>query len=219
MPPKTPERRYSNKPVRKLRLPKIALIKRKGLFEEYPYVFLAAIFIGVAILGKAGSMSGFNAVVAGAWIAAFVWFATQLRGYFAQKSKAANEKRTVTQTEEQTTVPQGPPLLPPGMKPMIGLQWPVKPGARPAWPRLPKEKRTQPGARASISKAASTPQEQPVQKPSVQAPPVPGPPNRVPSEEPAERKEGFVYERPTLPERKPRLPHNWPKPRKPKPKR
>jgi len=217
MPPKTPERRYSNKPVRKLRLPQIALIKRKGLFAEYPYAFLAAIFLGVAILGKAGGMSGFNAMVAGAWIAAFVWFATQLRGYFAEKSKGANEKATATQTEEQTTAPKGP-LLPPGMKPMIGPQWPVKPGARPAWPGLPKEKQTQPDAQTSISKAVSMPQEQEVQKAGVQAPPVPGPPNRVPSTEAAEGKEGFVYERPTLPDRKPRLPHNWPKPRK-KPKR
>jgi hypothetical protein len=219
MPSKTPERRYTTKPVRKLRLPQIALIQRKGLFEEYPYIFLTVIFIGVAVLGKAGGLSGFNAVVAGAWIAAFVWFATQLRGYFAEKSKAANEETTVTQTEEQTAAPKEPPPLPPGMKPMIGPQWPLKPGARPAWPGLPKEKRTQPGAPTSISKTPSAPQEQPVRKPTVQAPSVPGPPNRVPGAEPAERKEGFVYERPTLPDRKPRLPHNWPKPRKRKPKR
>jgi hypothetical protein len=75
------------------------------------------------------------------------------------------------------------------MKPMIGLQWPVKPGARPSWPKLPKEQLP-----------AAQPQAiQPLAATSAQ----------IPEPNSNEKKRAFVYERPTLPDRKPKLPHNW----------
>src|SRR5437867_6685341 len=72
------------------------------------------------------------------------------------------------------------------MKPMIGPQWPMRPGSRAVWPKLPKEQPTT---------AAPSP------TPAVQL-------NQT-SETNAEKKRRFVYERPTLPDRAPKLPNNW----------
>src|SRR5437899_13078093 len=93
MPPKSPQSNYSKRPLRRLRLPKIVPRKTKGLFEEYFYSILVVIFVVVAILGKAGGLSGFDALVVGAWLAVFIWFAQHLNGSFAEKAKWANGKQ------------------------------------------------------------------------------------------------------------------------------
>jgi hypothetical protein len=203
MPPKNPQTNFSKRPVRRLRLPKIVPRKTKSLFEEYFYACLGIIFLAVTIVCKAGGMGGYDAVVVGAWLAGFVWMTQQVRGYYQEKSKATNGK-----TIEQT--PQGPAgtgngalQLPSGMKPMIGPQWPLKTGPWPARPRsgqLPTAQTpvTRPPAALAPTSAASTP------------------PSAVPPQ--TQNKRAFVYERPTLPDRKPKLPHNWQDQKDKKPK-
>jgi hypothetical protein len=197
MPPKIPGTSYTGRPVRRLRLPKIGPTKTKSLFEEYFYALLAVVFFAAAILGKAGGFSTFNAFVVGAWVTAFLWFVSQWRGYLAEKAKAGNGKTSAAQVEARAQAPKESLLLPPGMKPMIGPQWPVKSGARPSWPRLPNQK----PARASQAPAAHAPG---VQTSGVQAQP-----NQEAATTSEEKKRAFVYERPTLPDRKPKLPNNW----------
>jgi hypothetical protein len=212
MPPKTPGTSYSGKPVRRLRLPKIGPTKTKSLFEEYFYTLLAVVFFAVTILGKAGGFSGFNALVVGAWVTAFLWFANQLKGYYAEKSKAKDKKTPAPPpAEARAQAPKGLLSLPPGMKPMIGPQWPVKPRTRPVWPRQPK-KGPAPAAQIQSVRGSGP------QKPTVQAPVVQPPPTETAATPAEGKKQGFVYERPTLPHRKPKLPHNWAKPNSKKPK-
>jgi hypothetical protein len=161
---------------------------------------LVALFAGVTILAKAGGMSTLNAVVVGAWIAAFLWFAHQWKGYRAEKSKAANGNAVTSPAQAPTEKSNGSVPLPPGMKPMIGPQWPIKAGARPTWPKLPNQAPTN---------AAQTP-----------ASLVNGQTSPAQSGTPADtRQKAFVYERPTLPDRKPKLPNNWTRTDKKKPKR
>src|SRR5215470_18218909 len=118
--PKIPGTSYTGKPVRRLRLPRIGPSKTKGFFEEYLYVLLAVVFVAAAILGKAGGLSGFNALVVGAWITAALWFASQWKGYLVEKEKATNGKAVVA-AAARTEASKGPMALPPGMKPIIGL--------------------------------------------------------------------------------------------------
>ena len=194
MPPKSPGTSYTGKPVRRLKLPKIGPTRTTNFFEEYLYALLAVVFFAATILGKAGGFSAYNAVVIGAWVTAILWCAHQLKDYFAEKSKAENEKNPAPQTQPQTQAPKGPLPLPPRMKPMIGLQWPVKPGARTSWPKLPKDQGTVAARPQTIQPQA----------------------NQAPAETPTEtsqtnsnEKKAFVYERPTLPDRKAKLPNNW----------
>jgi hypothetical protein len=205
MPPKIPGTSYTGRPVRRLRLPKIGPTKTTSLFEEYFYTFLTFVFFAMAILGKAGGFSTFNSFVVGAWVTAFLWFVSQWRGYLAEKAKAGNGKSPRPQAEARAQAPKGPLLLPPGMKPMIGPQWPVKTGARPSWPRLPNQK----PAKASQAPA--------VQAPGVQTSGVQAPPNQEAATTSEGKKRTFVYERPTLPDRKPKLPNNWGDPNSKKP--
>jgi hypothetical protein len=160
---------------------------------------LAPVFLSVAILGKAGGFSSYNALIVAAWITALIWFTRQWRAYVAEKSKTENEK---PQAPLPAQTPQGPLPLPPGMKPMIGLQWPVRPGSRPAWPKLPKE---QPAtAETSLTDDRLSP--------------VPAQPNQTSEPNAAEKKQRFVYERPTLPHRAAKLPNNWGNPNEKKAK-
>ena len=170
-------------------------MKTNNFFEEYLYVLLAVAFFAVTILGKAGGFSGYNAVVIGAWVTAILWSAHQLKEYFAEKSKAENGKIPAPQPQARTEAPKEPLPLPPNMKPMIGTQWPVKPGTRPSWPKLPKKQPT----------VAARPQ---TMQPQAIEPPVDTPAQTSPTSS-NEKKRVFVYERPTLPDRKPKLPSNW----------
>jgi hypothetical protein len=156
MPPLGPQTNFPRKPVRKLRLPKIGPLESKGLFEEYPYAFLAIIFAVVGVLGKAGGMSGYNSLVTGLWVAACAWFAWQLRRYLKQRSSPEPAKRPKEPAKPRVQAAKG--STPAGLKPMIGPQWPLKttqklppepdeptsPGEKPAFvyerPTLPNRK-------------------------------------------------------------------------------
>ena len=195
MPPKSSRTSYTGKPVRRLQLPKIRQTKAKSVFEEYFYVLLALVFLSVAILGKAGGFSTYNALIVAAWLTAFVWFAQQGKGYLAEKSKRENEKTVPPPALASAKTPTGPVPLPPGMKPMIGPQWPVRPGARPVWPKLPKKK--------PATTVAPSP------TPAARSSGVPAQPDRTSETDSPGKTRRFVYERPTLPDRATKLPNNW----------
>lgn len=160
MPPNKPQSNYSKRPVKRIRLLKIGPRKTKSLFEEYFYAFLAAICLTVIILGKAGGLSGYDAIVTGLWLGGFTWCAWVLRRY--QKEKGGFGEMDKSKPEAPPQVVAKP--LSPNFKPMIGPQWPLK---------------TAPGA---------------------SQPAAPGQQGKKPV---------FVYERPTLPDRKPKFPANW----------
>src|SRR5690349_12455307 len=192
MPPKSPGTSYSGKPVRRLKLPKIGPTKTKSLFEEYFYVLLSAVFFAVTILGKAGGFSTYNALIVGAWVTALIWFVSQWKGYQAEKTK--NGKNLAASAAAPAEASKRPLLLPSGMKPMIGPQWPMKPGGRTAWPGLRRgQSATAPSSQTSAALASGTQT----------------PPPQAQETNQGDKKRGFVYQRPTLPERKPKLPNNW----------
>jgi len=91
------------------------------------------------------------------------------------------------------------------MKPMIGPQWPVRAGARTVWPKLPKR-----------AKKVAPPAPSPA--PAVSPSAVPAQQNQTYETNSGEKKQPFVYERPTLPDRAPKLPNNWVHPGKKKAK-
>ncbi len=161
MPPNKPQSNYSKRPVRKVRLLKIVPRKTKSLFEEYFHGFLVAICVTVTILGKAGGLSGYDAIVTGLWVGGFTWFAWQVRRY--RKEQASSGRMEDSKQAVQTTKATATPLSP-NFKPMIGPQWPLKTAPGPSKP-------AQPGQQG--------------------------------------KKPVFVYERPTLPDRKPKFPANW----------
>ena len=196
MPPNKPQSNYAKRPVRRVRLLKIGPPTAKSLFEEYFYVFVVMISLAVTILGKAGGLSGYDAIVTGLWAGGFTWFAWQVRRYRKERASTGSTEKSRPAVQAPRQVMKQP--LPPNMKPMIGPQWPLKtvPGAaRPAQRSLrPAQESSKPG---------QTP------APAGQAPGAPSNPN----------KPAFVYERPTLPHRKPKLPNNWPGRPDKKPKR
>ena len=166
MSPKSPQSNYSKKPIKRVRLLRIAPPKAKGLFEEYFYGFLVGIFLALFILLKAGGMDTSTALIVGLWVAGLTWFARQLKGYFKEKSEPAAKKKRA----ESPKGPAQPAKMPlsPNMKPIIGPQWPLRTGG------------------------------------------MPGPAKPSPAAPNGKSKPAFVYERPTLPDRKPKLPANWP---------
>src|ERR1700682_668660 len=166
MSPNSPQSNYSKKPLKRVRLLKLAPPKTKGLFEEYFYGFLVAIFLVLFILLLAGGMESSTALVAALWVTGLTWFGRQLKRYFKEKSAPAPTRKRA----EAAKGPAKPAAIPlsPNLKPMIGPQWPKKvPGA------------------------------------PIQTGPIPSPQN-------GKAKPAFVYERPTLPDRKPKLPAQWP---------
>ncbi len=196
MPPNKPQSNYSKKPIRRIRLLKIGPQTTKSLFEEYFYGFVVVLCVAVTILGKAGGLSGYDAIVTGLWVGGFTWFARQVRGY-------RKEQETAGASEKSRQAVQAPPQmmkmpLSPNMKPMIGPQWPLK---------------TTPGAARPLQRPLRPAQEsmKPAQEPAPagQATEAPSNPN----------KPAFVYERLTWPDRKPKLPNNWPERPGKKPKR
>jgi hypothetical protein len=201
MPPNKNQSNYSKRPIRKVRLLKIVPKRTKSLFEEYFYAFVAVISVMVIILGKAGGLSGYNAVVTGLWVGGFTWFAWMLRNYRkeqARTAKSVNAKQAELQTQQQRKLE----TVSPNFKPMIGPQWPVK---------------TIPGRVRPIKKSAR-PAPQPL-KPVQTPTPAPAPAGQTAGTPSNPNKPAFVYERPTLPDRKPKLPNNWPGRRDKKPKK
>jgi hypothetical protein len=193
MPPNKPPSNYSKKPARRVRLLKIGPRKTKSLFEEYFYGLAVAITLFVMILGKAGGLSGYDAVVTGLWVGGILWFGWVLKNY--------RNERAITGTVEKTGQATRAPaqmtnqLASQNMKPMIGPQWPLK--TTPSAPR-PVLRSIRP------AKGPMKPLQTPAQtaSPAGEVQGAPAAPNN-PS------KRAFVYERPTLPDRKPKLPANW----------
>jgi hypothetical protein len=167
-----PQSDFSKRPIKRVRLPKIGPRKTKGLFEEYFYGFLVAVWLTLSLLLKAGGMATSDAMVIGMWVAGGMWFTWQLRKYFKEKSSPTAVKKR----PQEVKAPQQAGKIPlsPNLKPMIGPQWPLKTG---------------PGATKPAPGGEQT------------------------------KKPAFVYTRPTLPDRKPKLPANWPgrQDKKPKP--
>jgi hypothetical protein len=162
---------FSKRPIKRVRLPKIGQRKTKGLFEEYFYGFLMAIWLTLSLLLIAGGMGTSDAMVMGMWVAGGIWFAWQLKKYFKEKSSPTAVKKRTQDAKAAGHVEKMP--LSPNLKPMIGPQWPLK---------------SEPGA-----------------------------PKPAPGGGQA-KKPAFVYTRPTLPDRKPKLPANWPGRQDKKPK-
>jgi hypothetical protein len=187
---------YSKRPVRRVRLPKIGLRKTKSLFEEYFYAFLVTISVVVTILGKAGGLSGYDAIVTGLWVGGFTWFAWQVSRYRKEQTGTGSTAKSGQAVQAAPQMTKKP--LPPNMKPMIGPQWPLKTLPRPAT-SVQRSLRPAPES----MKPAETP------APAGQDPGTPSNPH----------KPAFLYERPTLPDRKPKLPNNWPGRPDKKPKR
>ena len=193
MQPNKPPSNYSKKPVRKVRLLKIGPRKTKSLFEEYFYGIAVTISLIVMVLGKAGGLAGYDAIVTGLWVGGVLWFGWQLRKYRKAQGITGSIERTMQAAQVPPEMMRN--SLHPNMKPMIGPQWPMKtlPGA----PR-PVQRSIRPSKEAI--KPAQTPLQTPAPAGQVQGAPAPpgNPSNRA-----------FVYERPTLPDRKPKFPANW----------
>jgi hypothetical protein len=174
MPPKTPKQSFSSWREKKFVIPKIARKDSPSFFQEYFYYILVATTLGLMLLLKGGGMKGSDAIVIGMWFGAIMWFARQTQAYFKEKKKTADDERAAKQPKMK---PFGENWEPPkGMKPMIGPQWPLSPGAS--------------GTESTDATSA----------------------------EEKKNKPGFVYERPTLPGRTPKLPANWGSKGKKKPK-
>jgi hypothetical protein len=189
MPPNKPPSNYSRKPVRKVRLPKLGPRKTKSLFEEYFYGFAVAITLTVMVLGKAGGLGGYDAIVTGLWVGGILWFGWVLKNY--RKERAITGSVEKPRQAVQSPAQMANQLPPPNMKPMIGPQWPIK---------------TMPGASRPMQRSV-----RPAQKP-IKPMPTPAPAGQVqgaPTTPGNPNNRGFVYERPTLPDRKPKLPANW----------
>jgi hypothetical protein len=181
-------------------LPKIGPPKRKGFFEEYFYQGLAALFVAVAILGAAGGLSGSDAMLWAAWVTGAAWFGRRLKDYFLDKAKKVEDKKAAAAPPPPPAdATKGSLQLPPGMKPMIGPQWPVKAGPFP----------TRPGLKTAPSIPPTKGQNGSGATPKDEASATPKGPD----------KPGFTYQRPTLPDRKAKLPYNWPGRKDKKPKR
>ena len=129
MPPNKPQTSYSKRPIKRIKLLKFGQQQTKGLFEEYFHGFVVAITLIIMILGKAGGLDGYDAVVTGLWVGGFIWCASLVRRYQKEKSGTGEAKKSKPEVPA-TDKSVGKPLSP-NFKPMIGPQWPLKtaPGA------------------------------------------------------------------------------------------
>jgi len=203
MPQNKPPSNYSKKPARRVRLLKIGSQKTKSLFEEYFYGFAVAIALTVMVLGKAGGLDGYDAIVTGLWVGGILWFGWVFKNYRKKRAITGSIEKNVSAAQTSWEMIKNSPH--PNMKPMIGPQWPLK---------------TTPGTLRPLQRSIRPAKEpvKPVQTPP-QSPAQAGPVEGAPATPGSANKRGFVYERPTLPDRKPKLPANWAgKPNK-KPKR
>jgi len=180
-----------------VRLLKIVPKKTKSLFEEYFYAFVAIISAVVIVLGKAGGLSGYNAVVTGLWVGGFTWFAWVLRRYRKEQAGAVKIEMA-KQAEVQAQLQRKLETVSPNFKPMIGPQWPLK---------------TFPGAGRAVRRPLRPPPQ------AIKPAPTPAGTGQTAGKPSNPNKPVFVYERPTLPDRKPKLPNNWPGRPNKKPKR
>ena len=110
MPPKpTGTNPYQGKFVFKpLALPKA---ERKSLFTEYYYPALVSIFLTVAIFAKAAGMSLYDATVTGLWIAAMVFFVSQILRYWKHRVNPEAEKNAPLVARQAKPQKPGPPAI------------------------------------------------------------------------------------------------------------
>jgi hypothetical protein len=197
--PNKPQSDSSRKPIKRIRLLKIGPGKSKSLFEEYFYGFAIAISLVVMILGKAGGLSGYDAIVIGLWVGGFMWAGWVFRRYRKEQASPARIGKSTQAVDKPQQFSAKPVSA--NFKPMVGPQWPLKPvsgAARNAqWRGRPAQESMKP---------VQTP------GPAGQTPGAPGAPSNPGGK-------AFVYERPTLPDRKPKLPNNWAGQEDKKPKR
>src|SRR5437879_3715907 len=125
MQPNKPQSNYSKKPIKRIRLLKIGPRKGKSLFEEYFYGFAIAISLVVMILGKAGGLSGYDAIVIGLWAGGFMWCAWVLRRYRKEQASPGRIEKSTQAVEKPQQV--SAKQLSANFKPMIGPQWPLNP--------------------------------------------------------------------------------------------
>ncbi len=177
---------FSKRPIRRVKLLKIGPKKSVSLFEEYFYGFTAAITLTAMILGKAGGLGGYEAVVMGLWIGAILWFGRMFWKYREGLGIKEQAERTKKALQEQADL--AATALASKLKPMIGPQWPVK-GKN--------------GGRAPARAMRPAPQVQQGQPVRQEQQEQAAPPSQ------AAKRPGFVYERPTLPDRPVKLPANW----------
>ena len=178
---------FSKRPIRRVKLLKIGPKKSVSLFEEYFYGVTAAVTLTAIILGKAGGLGGYEAVVMGLWIGAILWFGRMFWKYREGLGIKEQGERTKKALQEQADL--AATALASKLKPMIGPQWPLKGkngGKAPGKPVQPVRQGQQ---------GQPVRQEQPGQAAGQ---------NSLPAKKP-----GFVYERPTLPDRPVKLPANW----------
>src|SRR5437879_11879141 len=102
MPPNKPQSNYSKRPVR-VRLLKIGPRTTKSLFEEYFYGFVVMISVAVTILGKAGGLSGYDAIVTGLWAGGFTWFAWLVRRYRKERASLGSTEEPSQPVETHAT--------------------------------------------------------------------------------------------------------------------
>lgn len=79
-----------------------------GLLRDYPYAFLAALFLIAMLLGKTAGMSLWDAFILGAWTASLVYFAWQVVRYMkyranpeaAARQEAAKNRLAIKKANE-----------------------------------------------------------------------------------------------------------------------
>src|SRR5260370_186201 len=109
--------KYYKRPIRRIGLVKIGPQKSRSLFEEYFYGFVAIICVAVMILGKAGGLSGYDAIVTGLWVGGFLWFAWQVRRYRREQASTASTLKPRRPVQASAQIMKK--LLPPGQKPIM----------------------------------------------------------------------------------------------------
>src|SRR5216683_2730849 len=151
MAPNKPQSNYSKRPIKRIRLLKIGPRKTKSLFEEYFYGFAVSLCVIVTILGKAGGLSGYDAIVVGLWVGGFTWSAWVLRRYRKEQAGAGKSEES-KQAVQAGQIKNHP--LPPNMKPMIGPQWPVK---APQWTAKPAQTPAPPAQAPGVASDSKKP--------------------------------------------------------------
>ena len=66
--------------------------EKTSLFVEYYYPALGVLFLIIATFGKAAGMSFYDATITGLWIAAIVFFVSQVIRYLKEKGNPKAEK-------------------------------------------------------------------------------------------------------------------------------
>lgn len=126
-------------PRGRFKLPTPRPMQTLSLFQEYPYVFLAALFVLVMLFGYAAGMRLWDAFILGAWIGSMAYFGWQLWRYWryranpeavAKEEAARRAFLNAKARESRAQAPNKPATSPPpAAKPRIAAV-PRKPAQR-----------------------------------------------------------------------------------------